>query len=183
MLIEPMIARLEAARDLEETLQTGLRDFVALQGAELGDVQLVGHDGALVIVAGRGLTPEFLDAFQRVSVDSPSACGRAARDGRPHFIPDVSRDPDYAPYHALAAAMPFRAVLSCPLLTSGRAVVGMVSALSAQHFRPTPLEFQTAAAYGTHLADAIVRHLPCHDLPAWAEARAERVREAAGVQS
>ena len=77
--------------------------------------------------------------------------------------------------------MPFRAVLSCPLRTSRHVPVGMVSALSAQHFRPTPLEFQTAAAYGTHLADAIVRHLAPQDLAAWAEARARRVRESAGA--
>lgn len=176
MLLTPMLSRLSLARNLDETLRFGLRDFIALHGAEMGDLQLLGRDDALLIVAERGLSCSFLQTFERVSTSSSSACGRAARDGQPVFIADVGADADYAPYHAFAASVPFCTVLSCPLVDCDGELVGMLSALSAQPFQPTPLELSTATAYCSHLADTVAALLPPDDLRTWAEARSRSLQ-------
>lgn len=174
-----MLSRLLPVRDLAEALQVALRDLIALHGAEMGDVQLTGQTGDLVIVEAQVVSREFLETFRRVSVDSDSACGRAARDRRTVFIPDVAADSAHAPYRAFAATVPFRSVLSCPLMASCGRMLGMISALSAQSFAPTPLEMQAATAYGDALAGVVARELPALDLDleAWAERRAADLLE------
>jgi hypothetical protein len=57
MLLEPMLSRLAEAKTLDEKIQAGLRDVIALHGAEMGNVQFPGIDGHLVIVAARGSRP------------------------------------------------------------------------------------------------------------------------------
>jgi hypothetical protein len=74
---------------MDEKIDVAMRDVIALHGAERGNVQLLGLDGRLVIVAARGFGPEFFKVFERVSVDSGSVCGRAAKLGKPVFVPDV----------------------------------------------------------------------------------------------
>ena len=51
MLLESMLSRLAEAKTLVEKIQAGLRDVIALHGAEMGNVQFPGIDGHLVIVA------------------------------------------------------------------------------------------------------------------------------------
>ena len=172
MLLAPMLSRLSAARTLTDALDVAVRDFVSLHGAEMGDVQLVGARGDLVIVAARGVSRTFLEVFERVAVESGSICGRAARDLQPTYVPDVSVDPEYARYHAFAASVPFRAVLSYPLHLPGGPLVGMLSALSSQPFKPTKLEFDTAQAYCAKLSAIIAKAMGAEQLPAWADAAA-----------
>jgi len=155
-----MLARLAAAESLEETLQTGLRDVIALHGAEMGNVQMLAADGDLLIVAARGLSRAFLETFERVRLDSGSVCGRVLRSGKPLFVQDVALDADFAPYSAFAASVPFRSVLSCPLVRRGGELIGVISAHSANLFAPSRLELSTAETYAGHLADAIARRVP-----------------------
>lgn len=171
MLLAPMLFRLAAARTLEETIQAGLRDVIALHGAEMGNVQLPGNDGRLVIVAARGLRLAFLKVFERVDVDSGSVCGRAAGLGRPVFVADVATDADFKPYLAFARSVPFRSVLSFPLISSAGEMVGMVSAHSPNVFSPTALELRTAESYSRHLADALARLAPAVERVTYAEKR------------
>jgi GAF domain-containing protein len=178
MLLEPMLSRLSQARDVDSALEVGLHDFVALHGAEMGDVQLVGQDGCLVIVAARQVGREFLETFRRVSLQSGSACGRAARDGKAVFIPDVAIDPEYAPYSAFAAAVPFKAVLSCPMFGPDGKVLGMISALSSQRFVPTLLELDAASAYSAALARRILQLLHSQNVAEFAERKSAELLEA-----
>lgn len=168
MLLEPMLTRLADAREIEDTLRVAVRDFVALHGAEMGDLQLLGVDESLVIVSARGVTRAFLQTFARVAFGDGSVCARAAADGKPCFVPDVSVDPQFAPFSDFAATVPFRSVLSCPLIVAGE-MIGMLSALSSTHFEPTPLELDTAVRYCGEVARAIVQLAPSKDLRAWAE--------------
>ena len=172
MLLQPMLSRLANARGLEGMLNVALRDFVSLHGAEMGDLQLVGNDGALVIVAARGVDHSFLKTFERISAKSGSACGRAARDGKPTFTPDVTRDPEYAPYMEFVSAMPLRSVLSCPLLAPDGSLIGMLSALSSTHFNPTQMELEAATQYCSALSAALSCVTPAEGLAAWAEGTA-----------
>lgn len=166
-----MLSRLATVGNLAEALRVALRDFVSLYGAEMGDVQLAGRDGALVIVEARGLSREFLETFRRVSASSGSGCGRAARDRAPIFIPDVSVDAEYAEYRDFAASVPFRSVLSCPLLAPTGEVRGMISGLSSHLLVPTRLELAAAHAYCVELSAVIGRVFGAADMPDWAEER------------
>ncbi len=178
MLLEPMLFRLSQALDVDTALQVGLHDFVALHGAEMGDVQCVGTDGNLVIVAARNVGREFLETFRRVGLQGGSVCGRAARERKAVFLPDVARDPEFAPYRAFAAAVPFKSVLSCPMFTADGELLGIISAHSSHPFSPTLLELDAACAYGIALARVIVQLLGDDDLAQFAEDKALRLLEA-----
>jgi GAF domain-containing protein len=169
MLLEPMLSRLASADTLDGKIQAGLQDLIALHGAEMGNVQLPGADGQLLIVAASGLSGSFLKTFERVAVGSGTVCGRAARVGKPVFVPDVTVDDDFRHYREFAASVPFKSVLSCPLTSSAGELVGMISVHSANRFVPTPLELRAAETYGRHLADAIVELAPAPDLASYAE--------------
>jgi GAF domain-containing protein len=169
MLLEPMLSRLAEAKTLDEKIQAGLRDVIALHGAEMGNVQLPGIDGHLVIVAARGLSLAFLKIFERVSTDSGTVCGRAARSGKPVFVSDVRADVDFKPYVDFANSVPFRSVLSLPLTSSTGEFVGMVSAHSAHAFAPTALELRSGEIYARHLADALVSLAPAPERIGYAE--------------
>lgn len=178
-----MLSRLSATRDLTEALDVAVRDFVSLHGAEMGDLQLVGRRGHLVIVAARGVSRDFLEVFERVALESGSACGRAARDMEPIYIPDVSVDREYEQYRAFAASVPYRSVLSYPLHLAGGPLIGMLSALSSQPFKPTRLEFDTAQAYCGKLAGLIARAMGQEQLPAWADAAAAALLAASPAEA
>jgi GAF domain-containing protein len=169
MLLEPMLSRLASARTLDEKIRAGLQDLIALHGAEMGNVQLPGKDGRLVIVAASGLSRSFLKMFERVAVGSGTVCGRAARMGKPIFVPDVAVDEDFRNYREFAASVPFKSVLSCPLTSSAGELVGMISVHSANRFAPTPLELSAAETYGRHLADAIDEFVPAPERASYAE--------------
>jgi GAF domain-containing protein len=175
MLLQPMLQRLSAAEGLRDILDVALHDAIALHGAERGDIQLLAADGALVIVAQRNLTEAFLRAFRRVTTDSGTVCERAMVARDVVFVRDVAQDAAFAPYLALAQSVPFRSVLSLPLVSSAQRCVGVLSVHSASRFDPTPLELDSIRRYAGALADAIVRAAGQRDLPTLAESLAEQV--------
>jgi GAF domain-containing protein len=147
MLIGPMLQRLRASRGLAEALRTALEDVVALHGAERGNIQLIDPEGKLVIVQHLGLSSEFLRVFERVDPQDGSVCARAASRCQTVFVPDVESDADFAPYRLLARAVPFRSVLSSPLVGASEACVGIISVHFANLFQPSKLELQSLEAY------------------------------------
>jgi GAF domain-containing protein len=156
VLIAPMLSRLNAARDLKETLQVALADVVALHGAEKGNVQLLDGAGRLAIVAEIGFAAAFLRSFERVSLDAGTVCGRAALQQVTVFVREVADDAAFAPFLPLARAVPFRAVLSSPLVAPGGRLIGVISAHFANPFTPSPLELRTLESYCVPLAAAVV---------------------------
>jgi hypothetical protein len=94
------------------------------------------------------------------------------------FVRDVQADPEFAPYAQFALSVPFRAVLSCPLISTGGELVGVVSALSEHNFQPSALELSSAEDYARELADAIVsRTVGCRTV--FAQKRADEVMRVA----
>ena len=154
MLIQPMLQRLQAARSLEDTLQVALADVVALHGAERGSLQLFDSQGDLAVVSHVGLSRAFLQLFSRVKLGAGTVCERAAVCRQTVFVPDIEQDAPFGPYRAFARTVPFRAVLSSPLLRAGRSV-GVISAHFANPFKPSSLELQSLETYCGHVAEAI----------------------------
>lgn len=174
-----MLARLAAASTIEDTLRIGLRDLVALHGTEMGDIQMIDGRGRLAIVEGWNVSLEFLERFSDLDAGDGTVCARAFRSREALFIPDVSTDAEFAPYAKFAATVPFTAVLSCPLVTTGGEPIGMVSVLSANSFRPTALEMRSAMDYARKLADAIAARVP--DRAAFAQRRSLELRRTAAA--
>jgi GAF domain-containing protein len=175
MLLQPMLQRLSAAGGLREILDVALHDVIALHGAERGDIQLLAADGALLIVAQHNLPEAFLLAFGRVSAGSGAVCERALASGDLVFVQDVADDPVFAPHLGLAHSVPFRSVLSLPLIPSASRCIGVLSVHSASRFAPTPLELDSIRGYGEKLAQAIVAAAGKRDLARLAESLSEQV--------
>ena len=155
MLLEPMVARLKAQRSLPSILATACRDTVALHGAEFGNVQLLAGD-RLLLVHGQGFSRAFIAAVGSVGIDDGTVCARAWKLRRTIHIPDVARDPAFEPYLKFAAESGFRAVLSSPLISSGKEVVGVISSHFANPKIPTGIELQTRESYCRELADHLL---------------------------
>ena len=114
--------------ELQSSLSRILDAAIAECGAMKGNVQLfdTGH-GTLRIEAQRGFDASFLQLFEQVRIDDPSACGRAFRQKQRVVIQDVMADPLFAPYLSIARANHFRAVQSTPILANDGSVLGVFS--------------------------------------------------------
>ena len=178
MLIAPMLQRLRAADTLEQALAVALADVVALHGAERGNIQLFNERGQLLLVQQTGFCAEFLRTFARLEPGPGSVCSRAAARGEIVHVPDVQVDPEFEPYRALARAVPFRSVLSAPLLSSGDVFVGIVSVHFANAFTPSALELESLSTYCGRLTDSLCSRTPPAELRARAEELAARVQAA-----
>lgn len=105
-----------------------LDEAIKIDGAAKGDVQLLNCAlGGLQIVVQRGFDPSFLQLFQLVRVDDPSACGRAFRYQRRVIIPDITKDTHFSPYLSIARANGFQAVQSTPIIAEDGQVKGVFS--------------------------------------------------------
>ncbi len=173
-----MLQRLTKAQDIHEVLRVGLLDLMSFLGADRGNVQLLGRAGELVVVAQHGLSAHFLEAFRRVSVESPSVCGRAAAARAPVFVPEVSEDAIFAPHLPVARNDGITSILSCPLTTPDNTWIGVISAHFALRAHPTPLELQSAGEYGQALAEAVDQFLPRSERVETVEAMADDLMEA-----
>jgi GAF domain-containing protein len=97
-------------------------------GATKGNVQLLdaGH-GTLYITVQRGFNASFIQLFEHVRIDDPSACGRAFRQKQRVVIQDIMTDPLFAPYLSIARANSFQCVQSTPILAYDGSVLGVLS--------------------------------------------------------
>ena len=142
-----MKERLTRCDTFDRAVWTMLDDAIALLGAEYGSLQLlVGEE--LVIVAQRGLPPDFLNCFRRIDKDDGSACGRALLSGKPVVISDVEKDLEFAIYRNVARRTHFRAVQSTPLIAPDERRLGIVSTHFANPHCPSNIEMETLQAYG-----------------------------------
>ena len=122
-------------------------------GADKGIIQKLDAQGDLHIRAQFGYDEEYLSCFRKVSASDNRGCGRAVRTCRPVFIADVERDTDYRPYVEGARLAGYRADLSCPIVSRGRNILGVMSA----HFA----EPKTLAADVIKLVDLHARLAAC----------------------
>ena len=158
-----MVARLTALRDLPSILAIACQDTVALHGAEFGNVQLC-DDDVLLLVHGQGFSRAFIAAVGRVGINDGTVCARAWRRRKTIHVADVTDDDAFKPYLPFAAESGFRAVLSSPIISSGGAVIGVVSSHFANPKAPTMIEVHTREAYCRALADHLLAQLPAAEL-------------------
>ena len=150
--------RLVEAAELPVMLEEILEATIALQNADFGHVQLLEpRTGDLRIVAQRGFSSAFLEHFERVDLDDPSACGRALRAGERVIIEDVEQDPEFLPHRAIAAHEGYRAVQSTPIRGPDGATIGMLSTYFRLPHRPSDRELQLTDIYIRVVSGLIAR--------------------------
>jgi hypothetical protein len=119
--------------EFHDSLLKILDAAIAEGGAAKGNVQLLDpRRGYLCIEVQRGFNASFLQLFQIVRVDEPSACGRAFRQKRRVVIQDVMMDALFGPYLSVARANGFQCVQSTPILANDGSVLGVFSTHFAQ---------------------------------------------------
>lgn len=158
MLIQQMLKRLYNVSSFEDTARVILDDSIALHGAELGTLQVKAGDH-LVIVVHRGFRRPFLEFFSKVTARDECACGRALKTGRTVIVPDIEKDEDFAPYRDVARAAGVRSVVTTPLLTHERFLVGAVSTHFVNIHKPTAIEIETLKSYSVAAANQLVKLL------------------------
>jgi GAF domain-containing protein len=114
--------------EFESSLLEILDAAIKMDGAVKGNVQLVNpvRDG-LQIAVQRGFDQSFLQLFELVRADEPSACGRAFRSKQRVMIPDIMEDVFFGPYLSAASNAGYRAVQSTPIIAADGSVKGVFS--------------------------------------------------------
>jgi GAF domain-containing protein len=137
---------------INSTLDRALR----ITRQELGNVQLVDWEmGSLEIVAQRGFRQDFLDSFRHVSTRDGCACGRALLLRDTVVIDDVTTDRYFSPFKEIAERAGFRAVQSTPLVSSGGAVVGVISTHGGHS--PNGRELEQIKSLAQETANELIR--------------------------
>jgi len=154
---EPACQQLRTCPDVQSVLDRLLRHALEVTNADRGDVQLVDRPtGSLLIKAQSGLHEEFLRFFACIRVIGGSACARALRDIGPAVIEDVDSDEEFAPYREIAHCEGFRAVVSIPLVSTIRTVVGVVSTHFPMCHRPSDSQLSALIEAGRLATNAII---------------------------
>ena len=105
-----------------------LEAAMQVDGATKGNVQLLDEKtGELRIVVQIGFDEAFLQTFEHVRIDDPSACGRAMRLKRRIIISDINHDILYGAYLSVAMANKYQAVQSTPIMVADGSVRGVFS--------------------------------------------------------
>ncbi|MGB9723631.1 MAG: GAF domain-containing protein [Chloroflexia bacterium] len=116
--IEEIARELNTSLDFQRILQVLLERAMAATGATAGLVAMRTPDGeGLFIVIQHGY-PEEADRYRTRPWDiRHGIIGRVVRTGRPALVPDVRRDPDYAPVNLAS-----RSEVAVPIFAGGRAI-------------------------------------------------------------
>ncbi len=152
-------ARLWDSRTLAAGLDEILHTTMGLVDAHKGNLQLLNEArNTLTIVAHEGFDAGFLATFEHMPVgELRAACGRAIASGEPAVIEDVLADAAYAPFHDVARASGYRAVVSVPLFTADGSPLGAISVHFASPHRPTDAEMRRVQLYCRQASDFIQR--------------------------
>jgi GAF domain-containing protein len=156
-MFEPLTEQIHRCGDAQSLAECLLHHGLKLSGARLGNVQLMNSkDGYLEIKAQSGFSDEFLNFFKRVDVADVSACARALRRRNSIVIEDVTTDQQFAPYCEILHRAGVRAVQSTPMLTSGGALMGILSTHFPIPHRLTHIEMRNLLHAAHIAADALV---------------------------
>ena len=128
-LLRDLSVRLVSESDTRAFLDAIVAAAISVTGARAGCLQLLDADtNELVLLSHQGLIEQLNDRFLRVTVNSPTSCGRALASGRravSYFDDPTIPDPDGS--IRLAVEHGFRSAQSTPLVTRAGRTVGMLS--------------------------------------------------------
>ena len=150
-------SRLWHVSSLEDGLKAILESAISLLGGDKGNVQLLGDDGLLRIVAHAGFDQDFLDFFRTVRPEDSASCGRALQNGERVIVEDVEIDERYAALREVVQKAGYRAVQSTPIVNRDGRPLGMISTHFRAPHRPTEQSLRLFDLYVRQAADFIDR--------------------------
>jgi PAS domain S-box-containing protein len=153
----------ECGRDgatMDRCLHQILDAAIIIAGAQKGNIQLPDpSSGLLQIAAQRGFKKPFLNFFETVGNDDPSACAAALQSGKRVIIEDVLTNEVFVgqPSQKILLDEDVRAVISVPLISSKRHTVGMLSIHFQQSHKPQSRELHFMNLLTRQAADFLER--------------------------
>jgi GAF domain-containing protein len=157
-MFDPVAEQIHRCRDAQSLADCLLHHGLELSRAHLGNVQLMNWKaGYLDIKAQSGFGDEFLNFFFRqVHLADVSACARALRKRSSIVIEDVTTDQQFAPCCDILTRAGIRAVQSTPMISSGGALMGILSAHFPISHRPGEIEIRNLQHAAQVAADVLV---------------------------
>jgi signal transduction histidine kinase len=151
--------RLMALDDLPSLLGEILAAAREITGAEMGNIQLIGQEGALRIEVQHGFGKEFLDFFNDVHEDDAATSGEALARRERTVVEDVEKSPLFAGTAALKVllAAGVRAMQSTPLITHAGILVGVLSTHYRRVRRPSERDLRLLDLLTRQAADLIAK--------------------------
>jgi PAS domain S-box-containing protein len=152
-------SRLWKSQSLAAGLDEILHTSMSLAGATKCNIQLMNAArNTLSIVAHEGFDAGFLATFEHMAAgESRAACGRALAGGQAVVIEDVLADDDYAPFHEVARAAGYRAVVCFPLSAADGSTLGAISMHYPSPHRPSEAQMRRLQLYCRTASDYIHR--------------------------
>src|SRR5262249_49541708 len=156
-MLDPLSEKLRYGRDPHSLAGCLLHEGLMLSQARFGNVQLMNwKNGCLEIEAQSGFGDEFLNFFKQVYFADVSACARAFRKRSSMVIEDVTTDQQFAPCCEILTRAGVRAVQSTPMISSGGALVGILSTHFPILHRPGEIEMRNLRHAAQVAADALI---------------------------
>jgi PAS domain S-box-containing protein len=157
---------LASARPMPEILEKFVLSYEAMFPGMRGSILLLDADGKRV---RNGAAPHLPQAYCEAIEGAPigpaaGSCGTAAYTGESVMVGDITTDPRWIDYRALASANGLRACWSVPIKSVDGKVLGTFAFYFDHPREPTPAEVQ-AIEHGAQLASqALQRHFAAQAL-------------------
>jgi GAF domain-containing protein len=156
-MFDPVAQQIHRCRDAQSLAACLLHYGLELSRARMGNVQLMNWKaGCLDIKAQSGFGDEFLNFFRQVYLADVSACARALRKRSSIVIEDVTTDQQFAPCCDILTQAGVRAVQSTPMLSSGGALMGILSTHFPILHRPGEIEMRNVRHAAQVAADVLL---------------------------
>ena len=151
--------RLIALKDWRSLLSEILTAARTITGADMSNIQLLDHSGALRIESQHGFEREFLDFFDTVRDEEASACGAALARRERIVVEDVEKSPIFAGTPALKVMLNagVKAVQSTPLTTHAGVLVGILSTHYREARQPGERDLRLIDLLARQAAELIAR--------------------------
>ena len=156
---EDLADQLRACTELTRLLDCTLERALDIMQTDVGNLQLVNWDDRLLdLKAVRGCENSFITRFASVPLHGGLACSRAVRTRGIVIVGDITADANFSSSLDVLLADGIRAVQSTPLISSGGALVGVVSTHFSKVCTLTADEIDSVKMIAKTAADSIVKY-------------------------
>lgn len=160
--LQEISTRLIQQGEAEQLHEQILDAAVAIARSDFATMQMYDADsGTLRLLAHRGFTDDFADAFARVAADDDTTCAIVLREGERIIAPDLETFEGIAGKPACDAhlAVGVRAAQSTPLLSRSGDVLGMISTHWKNPHEPAERDLRLLDVLARQAADLVERSL------------------------
>ena len=182
-LLKRLVVTANEATDTGQAIEICLREVCAFTGWPIGHAYRLAEDGSGRLLPSKHWhldDPERFKSFHDVTMatgfePAVGLPGRVLASGRPAWITDVNKDPNF-PRARKACSLGIKAAMAFPILV-GKDVVGVLEFFSAERRQPHQATLDVLAQTGTQLGRVIERQRAVQARRESESALQKRVRE------